>query len=132
MCQAQALEVLMCSVTIPILQMRKLRHRESKSLTKLTWLLSGGAEVKAQAAWLWHLCFDHHANDLKTHKRLLLLARKDCPGSFKLSRSFPRATLLPLDEQHRAAHLIQRCKMLKKKHIAQRRDDSKFQSLLQV
>ena len=30
-----ALEILICTVIIPILQMRKLRHRESKPLTKL-------------------------------------------------------------------------------------------------
>lgn len=34
------LEALMCTVTIPILQMSTLRHREFKPLTKLTQLLS--------------------------------------------------------------------------------------------
>lgn len=68
------LEALMCTVTIPILQMSTLRHREFKPLTKLTQLLSRPAGVQVHAAWLCHLCSDHHANYPKTCKWLLLLA----------------------------------------------------------
>ena len=80
--QAQFWKLWCAITTIPILQMRKLRRREVKPLTKLSWLFSGWAGVQMQAAWLWHLCPDHiitskptsdcRCNYLKTYKWLLL------------------------------------------------------------
>lgn len=100
------LEAFIYTIMIPILQMKKMRHREIKPFNQSRAAYEWRVRVQTQTDWFWHLCADHHVTTLKTWKSLLLLTRWGCPGLSKLSCFSSKAMLFPQNEHSRASCLI--------------------------